>query len=313
MPEPAISDHDVLVEVQRAAVNPIDHRAATTIPNVKPMPHIPGAEFAGTITKTGAHVDNVKVGDRVTVYNRVFDGTCDMCIGAREMLCRNGGIIGVVTDGGHAEYARVPANCVFPIPEHLGWEMAASLPVAALTSYHALLEAELKPNETLVVFGASGNTGLFAVQFGRRFGASVVAVSDSGWVKDYGADHVVPRVDAVERVRELTGGKMANVVLNSLGSATWQTAFDTVGLGGRLVLFGVLTGSKAEVALDRVYNRQIRIVGSTGGTRRELAQLISVAKELRLKVWRRFKLDDAVEAYNSLFSKQRQGRVLIKP
>jgi len=136
--KPEVGDFDVLVEVKMAGVNPIDLGVVTSLPNVKPMPHIPGTEFAGTIAKVGRHVSRLKEGQRVTVYSRTFDGTCPMCLAGAEMLCQPGGMISRSTNGGFAQYVAVPAKCALPIPDELGWELAASLPVGALTSYHAL-------------------------------------------------------------------------------------------------------------------------------------------------------------------------------
>jgi len=115
--EPKITDHDVLIRVKVAGVNPIDYRAVSGGVEVKPLPHIPGAELSGVVERIGNHVTNIKEGDRVIVYSRVFDGTCDLCLNQSEMLCRNGGIIGVVTNGGFAEYISVPERNVFKIPE----------------------------------------------------------------------------------------------------------------------------------------------------------------------------------------------------
>ena len=125
----------------------------------------------------------------------------------------------------------------------MSWEVAASLPVAALTPYHALKEAELKAYENLVVFGASGNTGNFALQFGKKFGANVIAISRKSWLRDFGADYTFSYEEAIEKIGAVTSGKMADVVLNSLGSETWIVALGATGFNGRLVFFGTLTGS----------------------------------------------------------------------
>ncbi len=310
--KPAVGSHDVLIHVKMAGVNPIDYSTVNRIANVKPMPHIPGAEFAGTAEEVGDHVTGLKKGDRVVVYSRVFDDRCDMCLSGREMLCRNGGIVGVVTNGGYTEYAAVADRNVFKLPDEVGWEVVASLSVSALTPFHALREAGLRADESLVVFGASGNTGSFAVQFGKRFGAKVIAVSRKSWLTDFGADHIVGYGEAVDKIGEATAGRMVDVVLNSLGSETWPTAMDSLGVGGRLVFFGVLTGSKAELALDKVYNRQIRIIGSTGGTRSELQEIISISKSLKVKTWRKFRLEEGASALKSLSSSERDGRMLIE-
>jgi D-arabinose 1-dehydrogenase-like Zn-dependent alcohol dehydrogenase len=257
-------------------------------------------------------VTHLKKGDRVTVYDRVFDDVCDMCLTGNEMLCRNGGIVGVVTNGGYAEYASVPEKSVFKIPDRISWEMAASLPVAALTPYHALNEAQLKVNEYLVIFGASGNTGMFAVQYGKMSGARVIAVTGKEWVKDLGADHIVRRENATNEISKITDGKMANVVLNSLGSETWHKALDALGSMGRLVFFGTMTGSKVDLDLGMIYNKQVRIIGTTGGTRKEMQELIDVADTLKLRIWKKFRLEEILNALKSLSSEERDGRILVE-
>ena len=305
--EPKITDHDVLIKVKMAGVNPIDHFAISGAREIKPIPHIPGAESAGEVEKTGKHVTSLKQGDRVVVYGRVFDGTCDMCLNGYEMLCRSGGIIGVMTNGGFAEYIAVPEKNVFKIPNDIEWELAASLPVTTITPYHALKEATLKVNESLLIFGASGNTGAMAIQFGKKMGAKVIAVSKDEWVKNFGADYVIDDYDKVtEKVNELTQGKMVDVVLNSLGVGTWDSSFASVGVNGRLVTFGGLTGADVKLNVQSLYSNQVKLVGSTGGTRNDLREIIEMSKELKIRVWKKFKLDEVKEALQGLFSKGKE-------
>ncbi|MGC2598602.1 MAG: zinc-binding dehydrogenase [Nitrososphaeraceae archaeon] len=229
------------------------------------------------------------------------------------MLCRNGGKeIGVITNGGFAEYIAVPEKNVFKIPEEMQWEIAASLPVTTLTPYHALKEAALKINEFLVIFGASGNTGMMATQFGKKMGAKVIAVSKDNWIKDFGADYVISEYDKVaEKVSEVTQGKMADVVLNSLGVQTWENSFASIGLNGRWVTFGGLTGADVKLNVQSLYSKQIKLIGSTGGTRKEITELIVMSKELKIRVWKKFTLDEAKEAVQSLFAKERDGRIIL--
>ena len=236
-----------------------------------------------------------------------------MCLNGYEMLCRSGGIIGIMTNGGFAEYIAVPEKNVFKIPNDMVWELAASLPVTSIAPYHALKEAALKVNESLLVFGASGNTGMMAVQFGKKMGAKVIAVSKDEWVKEFGADYVISDYDkAAEKVNELTQGRMADVVLNSLGVQTWENSFASVGLNGRLVTFGGLTGADVKLNVQLLYSKQVKLIGSTGGTRKEITELIDMSKELKTRVWKKFTLDEAKEALQALFAKERDGRILLE-
>jgi NADPH:quinone reductase-like Zn-dependent oxidoreductase len=111
--------------------------------------------------------------------------------------------MGVISNGGFAEYTALPERNAFKMPDDMSWELAASMSVAALTPHHALNKAQLKASEYLVVFGASGNTGMFAVQQAKRLGAHVVAVTRKDWLKDYGADNVVRYEDANAEIRKI--------------------------------------------------------------------------------------------------------------
>ncbi|MDQ3851390.1 MAG: alcohol dehydrogenase catalytic domain-containing protein [Thermoproteota archaeon] len=305
---------DVLIKVKVAGVNPIDNVVISgSIPTLKPIPHIPGAEVSGTVDEVGSEVNGLKKGDRVVIHNKVFDGSCDMCLSGLDMICRNGGLISVITNGGFAEYISVPQRNVFKIPDDMDWDLAASLPVTGLTPFHALNEAHLKVNEFLLVFGASGNTGMIAIQLGKKMGAKVIAVSkEEEWMRDFGADYVISDYDrVVEQVREITSDKMADVVINSLGANTWNNSFESIGINGRLVTFGGLTGADVKLNVQALYSKQIKLIGSTGGTRRELKDLIDNHDNLQVKAWKRFDLDNVQEALQALSSKERSGRIFL--
>jgi NADPH:quinone reductase-like Zn-dependent oxidoreductase len=317
--EPIIGDHDVLIKVKLAGVNPIDHIVVSgMLPRIVPFPHIPGAESSGIVEQVGSEINDgsTRKGDRVVVHNKVFDGICDMCLNGLDMIYRNGGLIGAITNGGFAEYISVPERNVFKVPDKMEWEVAASLPVTSLTPYHALNEASIKLNEYLLVFGASGNTGMIAVQLGKKMGAKVIAVSRDIWIKsDFGADFVISDYDKIaENVKEITHGKMADVVLNSIGIGTWDSSFASIGINGRWVTFGGLTGADVKLNVQSLYRQQIKLIGSTGGTRNELRELIDIAgtNGLKVKVWKKLKLDDVKEALQGLFAKDREGRILLE-
>ncbi|EQD28781.1 Alcohol dehydrogenase GroES domain protein, partial [mine drainage metagenome] len=123
----------------------------------------------------------------------------------------------MLSNGGFAEYVALDEKNAVKIGDEISWEMAASIPIAALTPYHALNLAGLGRGESFVAFGASGNTGLFALQFAKEIGATVIAVSGKDWVSEYGADYIVPRDSVQAEVSRITSNKMADVVMNSLG------------------------------------------------------------------------------------------------
>ena len=123
---------------------------------------------------------------------------------------------------------------------------------------------------------------LWRVQFANKMGAKVIAVSKDNWVKDFGADYIINEYDKViEEVKKITNGKMADVVLNSLGIGTWESSFESVGANGRLVTFGGLTGADVKLNVQSLYSRQVKLIGSTGGTRNDFREIIDMSGELK--------------------------------
>jgi NADPH:quinone reductase-like Zn-dependent oxidoreductase len=122
--------------------------------------------------------------------------------------------------------------------------------------------------------------------------------SKDSWIKkEFGANYIISDYDKVaEQVKEITQGKMADVVLNSLGIGTWDSSFSSVGINGRWVAFGGLTGADVKLNVQSMYSKQIKLIGSTGGTRKEMQELIDISPELKVRVWKKFDLENAKEA-----------------
>jgi NADPH:quinone reductase-like Zn-dependent oxidoreductase len=154
---------------------------------------------------------------------------------------------------------------------------------------------------------------MIAVQIGKKVGAKVIAVSKDSWIKsEFGANYIISDYDKVaEQVKDITQGKMADVVLNSLGNGTWDSSFASVGINGRWVAFGGLTGADVKLNVQSLYSKQIKLIGSTGGTRKEIQELIDISPELKVRVWKKFDLKNAKEALQALFAKERDGRILL--
>ena len=117
----------------------------------------------------------------------------------------------------------------------------------------------------------------------------------------------------IENVKNITQGKMADVVVNSLGVNTWDSSFASVGINGRWVAFGGLTGADVKLNVQALYSKQIKLIGCTGGTRKELHDLIDISssKRLKVRIWKKFNLEETKEALQSLFAKERDGRILL--
>lgn len=295
---------EIRVKLDRAGLNPIDYNviAGKVVYNLSPIPHIPGSEVMGVAINDGS---NIRKGDKVLVFPRLFCGNCDMCFSSREYLCRNGGLWGVVSNGGYAEEFNIGENNLFMVPGNMDPDVAVSLPIGALTAYHALLRADASPEKKILIYGASGNTGLFAVQLASYFGMEVYAVSRKSWVADYGADHVY-------EPGKIPTDLKADIVLNSIGKKYWAESVSHLQVGGRLVTFGVQTGKEADIDIAAMYTGERSVIGSTGGSKKELADLmdITLRKGLKVRIARRFKLSEISSALN-YYPESRDGRIII--
>ncbi|MEM0114176.1 MAG: alcohol dehydrogenase catalytic domain-containing protein [Metallosphaera sp.] len=310
VPEPRVGDNEVKLRVLKASINPVDLMSVEVL-SVSPIPHIPGSEFFGVVEEVGKGVTHVSPGDRVAVYTRLFDGSCESCLRGRQTYCVNGKRIGVETQGGYAEEIVVPARNV--MRSSLRDEILASLPIAILTPYHALKLAQVNPQDLVVVLGASGNTGMFLIQLAKIMGATVVAVSTKAWVKDFNPDIVVDYVNAEEVIKEFTQGKMASVVVNSLGQEYWDLAFKLVGNYGRIITYGAITGGKAQLDVNKLYLKHVTLLGTNRGDMGDFIELLTLASKLKVRTWRTFRLEDIKEAFLSFKEGRRDGRIFLSP
>lgn len=309
IPNPKPGPGEVLIRVKYVGVNPLDYAVVSGSTKASPMPHVPGSEFAGVVEEVGAGVAGITPGAPVTVYNRLFCGSCRHCLTGWTQLCETGGIIGVSTQGGMAEYAVVPAKNVERVNADL--KDAATLPIGALTAYNMTLRASISPGEKVAVVGASGNVGTYAVQFAKMVGGEVYAVTRRREVvatalSQLGVDVVTP-----EDARRLAP---FDVVLDPTGAANWGLSTSLLGRGGRYVTAGALTGSEVSLDLRRLYGQQISVIGSTGGRRADFKTVIRLleAGRIRAVIHAIYPLSDVAKALAGLSSPGRVGKILLE-
>jgi NADPH:quinone reductase-like Zn-dependent oxidoreductase len=321
VPVPEIAPDEVLVRVAYCGVNPLDVSGLSGRYTAVPMPHILGSEIAGTVEKLGGLTGGVHVGERVVVAWRLFDGTCSYCLQGHESICVNGGILGVKTQGGYAEFVAVPVTNVLPLPENVSLADGAAVTLSTLTAWHMVLtRGGLRAGEVVLVMGASGGVGVAAVQVAHLAGAYVLAVTGDAHkaaaLRDLGADDVIDRqaADVREAVMQLTGGLGADLVVDTTGAAGWAASFGCVARNGRWTTCGVLTGAEVTLNLSQVYGREVQIIGATGASRKELFDLLAAVARGNVKpvVWRTFPLEAAADAIRSLSARERLGKILLE-
>jgi NADPH:quinone reductase-like Zn-dependent oxidoreductase len=238
----------------------------------------------------GAGVRQVKTGERVVLSPGLSCGQCDWCRKDAETLCTAYGIRGAATDGGYAEFTVAKAADALPMPDGLSFEEAAAFPLVFLTAWHMLVtRAKLQAGETVLVQAAGSGVGHAAVQIAKHLKATVYATvgSDTKISKAnaLGADAVIPyqREDFETRVRELTGGRGVDVVVEHIGPQTWEKSLRSLAKGGRLVTCGATSGPSVPLDLRYVFSRQLSILGSMMGTRAELEVVRQLIGQGKLK------------------------------
>ncbi len=231
------------------------------------LPFTPFSDGAGDVVAIGEGVSRVKVGDRVAgIFMQDWLG--GELTEAKQKSALGGGKQGML-----AEYVVLGEDGLVHIPEHLTYEEAATLPCAAVTAWHAVIEAGLRPGDRVLLLG-TGGVSLFSLQFARITGAEVIITSGSDEKLEkaahLGAAHginyrTLPEWD--RRARELTGGAGVDLVVEVGGAGTLPQSIRAVRTGGRISLIGVLTGAKGEINPRPIVMKNIRLQGILVGSR----------------------------------------------
>ena len=287
MPEPLVGPNDIKVRVRACSLNRLDIFTRQGIKGTRMVfdgPHIIGGDVAGDVVETGSEVQNVKVGDRVVVNPRLTCGQCQYCIAGESELCIRPGRIGSTTNGGYAEYVKVPGVNAVVLPDSISYVEASSLPTVFMPSWTMLIRrANLQAWETVLVLSASSGVGSAAIQVAKNIiGARVIATTSSDkkaeMAKALGADEVInySREDIAERVRELTDRRGVDVVVDHVGETFWPAASRSLAPGGRYGICGVTTGYRAQLQMGVLFVRNQTVFGVFMGRQEDLRQIIEM-------------------------------------
>ncbi|HEX2916733.1 MAG TPA: zinc-binding dehydrogenase [Chloroflexia bacterium] len=323
VPVPEIGPDEALVRVRAAGLNRLDLMMRAGHTPVKPiLPHISGSEVAGELVKVGENIKDFTPGQHVAIAPYLHDGTCVYCLRGEETTCLNGEILGLRTDGGHAEFVVVPGNSLVAMPEELSFEDAAAQTFTTITAWHMLVtKAGIHPGETVLVLAAGSGVGVAAIQIAKLWGARVIATSsrDENLQKalELGADEVINYAerDFSKEARAMTDRLGVDVVVEHVGSETWDKSMASVARNGRVVVCGSTTGSGASLQLSTLFSRQIMVIGSYGGTREDLAEVLRLTADGRLKaiIDRTYPLDEIQAAQEYLDSRKQFGKIIFTP
>jgi zinc-binding alcohol dehydrogenase/oxidoreductase len=303
--DPAPGSGEVLVRLRAASLNHLDLWIRQGLPSV-PKPRILGADGAGVVAALGEGADTFSEGDRVVLNPGLDDG-------AR--------ILGEHMDGTHAQLVAVPAEYVHPIPGGLSFEEAASFPLVFETAYRMLVtKARIEEGEWVLLWGIGSGVALAAFAIAKALGARTLVTSSSAEklarASELGADATVNHAedDVAAAVKEATGGRGVDVVVEHVGEATWKTSLQSAAPNARVVVCGATSGPNPPAQLHRIWWKQLAVYGSTMGTREDFEgayELIARGAAQPI-VDRVFPLEQAAAAHEYLEEGRQFGKVVLE-
>jgi NADPH:quinone reductase-like Zn-dependent oxidoreductase len=261
----------------------------------------------------------LRPGMKAILFSEAFCGRCRYCLAGDQPLCENVKIMGEHRHGGFAEYIAMPSRCFLPLPDDADLIAAGALMTGHLTAWRMLFgKKTLQPGETVLIVGIGGGVAVACLQLAKIAGARVFVTSSSdaklARAVALGASGGVNyRRDRVSNaILEMSGGGV-DMVIDSVGEASWGDSLRSLRRGGRLITCGATTGSNPPADLQRVFIRQLEIYGSTGGSVGEFRQLLDVFNRGLVKpvIDSTFKMSDFRPAFDRLTSGAQFGKVSL--
>ena len=322
VPDPELHRrNDVRIRVLAAALNRLDLFMIGGLPGIViTPPWTLGADAVGVVESIGPEVTTVSAGDRVVLNPGLSDRTCEYCLDGEQPLCPRFGILGEHFRGTLAEFVVVPEPNVRTIPETIDIDVAAAFTLCTLTAWRMVVtRARVQPDEEVLVWGIGGGVSLAALQICKQIGARVWAVSGSDdklqRAAQLGADELLNRnaVDVGAVIRERTGKRGVDVVIDNVGRAAWDPSLRALGRRGRLVTCGATSGPMVETDIRRLFWNQWTIMGSTMGNDAEFDAVVAELRAGRLHppIDSVFSLEKGRAAFERLASGEQFGKVVV--
>jgi NADPH2:quinone reductase len=304
--DPAPGPGEVLVALRAAGLNHLDIWVRKGLPSV-PKPRILGADGAGIVEVVGEGVTGFDVGQRVVVNPGIPHGGRITVIGEH-------------TDGTYCELKAIPTAQLYPLDDALSFEEGAAFPLVFETAHRMLVtKAALREGEWVLIWGIGGGVALAAFELARALGARTIVTSSSAEklekARALGADITVDHADGdvVQAVKDATSGKGADVVVETVGEATWERSLAAAGQEGRIVVCGATSGHSPPARLYRLWWKQLVVYGSTMGMPSDFEgayELIRTGRA-RIHVDSIFPLAEAAQAHERLESGAQFGKVVL--
>jgi NADPH:quinone reductase-like Zn-dependent oxidoreductase len=326
LPKPEPKRGEVRVRVKAAALNHLDLFVVAGMPGVTIIPPwILGADATGIIDAigdlSGISDNQLKVGDNVIINPGLSDHTCEYCLAGEQSLCVKFAILGEHAPGTLAEYIVVPAVNARSIPRDKPVEQAAAFTLATLTAWRMVVtRARVKKGDNVLIWGIGGGVALAALEIVRSIGATAWVTSHSdeklALARGLGAENLLnyATTDVGKEIRARTAKRGVDVVLDTVGEATWPQSLGALGKRGRLVTCGATSGPMVQMDVRRLFWNQWDIMGSTMGND---AEFDAITKEYRAGhftplVDSVFDISQGRQAFERLQSGQQFGKIVVR-
>ncbi|NWF78172.1 MAG: NAD(P)-dependent alcohol dehydrogenase [Chloroflexi bacterium] len=326
---PKVKNCEVLVKTQAVGVCHSDvHVRSGYVGNISlkdlgiMLPVTLGHEIAGIIEEVGDEVQGFNKGDAVLVYPWIGDGTCYYCKTGEENMCDHPKQLGIHTNGGFAEYVKVPHYKYLFRIRNLSLVEAAPLACAGITTYRAVRKANLRPSEVVTIIGAGGGLGVMAIQIAKATsGATVIGVDIREEAleaaKRAGADHVIDgrSGNATDEIRKLTDGKGTDAVIDFTNSERTLSVYPfALAKHGRYIMVG-LHGGELKYPSPLAVFQEIQFLGSWLGSQADFIGIMDMAEKGKVKpmVTKTMRLEEANDAIDNLEHRRAVGRQVLVP
>lgn len=321
VPDPKPRKDEVLIRVRACAMNHLDLWVRKGLPGVK-LPHILGSDIAGQVVEVGEYVTSCKPGQRVLLAPMHFCNNCAQCTAGLQNQCREFTVLGNGVDGGNCELMAIAEVNVIPIPDRLGFDEAASVPLVFLTAQHMLTgRAAIRPGQTVLILGANSGVGIAAIQIAKLYNATVITTAGDDKkmqkARELGADYVINHYQQKigDEVRKITSKEGVDIVIEHVGAATWDESMKSLKPGGTLVTCGATTGANVSLELRFLFARQLSLLGSYMGTMAELREVLKHVFSGKVKpvIDRTFPLKEIRAAHEHMEKSQMFGKIVLTP
>jgi NADPH:quinone reductase-like Zn-dependent oxidoreductase len=321
---PQIARGEALVKVHAVGLNGYDlmARAGRYKPNKGRFPHILGGDFGGEVASFGPDTSgDVPIGTRVTCWWILPCGRCEQCMAGHHNRCsKDYRYLGAHEHGAYAQYVKVPADHLIPLPDTVTFEQAAAFPNAFGTAWHMLIDrGNLRSGETVLVNSASSGVSMAAIQICKLAGAYVYTTSSTQWKLDrateLGADEVINynEVDFTEEILRRTDKRGVDLVVEHVGGDFLDKSIRCLTRGGRVVTVGGTKSYDCRILVNYIFHKELQLIGSNSATKHDLDVMMPLLGNGKLKtvIDRVFPLQEAAEAHRYLEAAKQFGKVIL--